>query len=483
MNEIKCPHCGQAFTVDEAGFSAILSQVRTREFDQELEKRIAELKELLNKEHHQDTQLRVNRVEAEKNEEISRLTLEIEKLRGELENSDQQHALELEKSTSKKEMEIARLKQQLESFEGTHEAETKVEMTKALSEKNEEISRLTLDLERLRAELEHSSQQHALDLEKSSNEKDREIERLTLELQGQEKEKEFAIMTAVAKVKEEHDAQKVEYEAELKKQRELVEYYKDFKSKLSTKMVGESLERHCESEFRKIQGYFPPGRVAFDKDNEIVNNSKGDFIYREFDENGNELISIMFEMKNEMDTTTSKHKNEDFFKELDKDRRNKNCEYAVLVSLLEADNDFYNQGIVGISSYEKMYVVRPQCFLTIISILRSAAMNVMEYKQRIIELENQSVDITNFEQNLTSFKEGFLSSYSKAKNKFESAIDEIDTTIKHLENLKKDLLVTVKHLGTAGTKLNKLTVKQLTRNNPTMLAMFAELEVEHSDEE
>ena len=247
-------------------------------------------------------------------------------------------------------------------------------------------------------------------------------------------------------------------------------------------MVGESLEKHCENEFRKIQGYFPAGRVSFGKDNDVRNNSKGDFIYRELDEYGNELISIMFEMKNEMDTTAAKHKNEDFFKELDKDRRLKKCEYAVLVTLLEADNEYYNQGIVDVSDeqYEKMYVVRPQCFLTIISILRNAASNAIEYKRRVKELENQSIDITNFESKLNSYKDVFLKHYKNANNSFDKAITEINKTIKTLESVRDNLLLSIDHFKKANNKLDDISIKKLTKDNPTMLEMFSELDNDES---
>ena len=407
MNEIKCPKCGQVFTVDEAGFSEILSQVRTKEFDKEVTKRLAELEDHLNTTHAQEIKLRVGEAVAGKAEEVGELKMAVEKLRAEKENLEQKYRFEMEKAVS---------------------------------------------------------------------EKDVQIERLNSELKGQKAEKELAVITAVAEVEKERDTQKASYEAELAKQRELVEYYKDFKTRMSTKMVGESLERHCENEFKRIKGYLPAGRVTFGKDNEVKSGSKGDFIYRETDEYGNELISIMFEMKNEMDTTSTKHRNEDFFKELDKDRKLKNCEYAVLVSMLEADSDYYNQGIVDVSGeqYEKMYVVRPQCFLTIISILRNAASNVTEYKRRIAELENQSVDITNFENKLESFKDSFSQNLIHARDRFEDAMNEIDATITHLQAVKEDLRKTLKHFGTANNKLTDLSVKKLTKDNPTMIAMFAE---------
>lgn len=479
MSEIKCPNCGQLFTVDEAGFAAILSQVRTKEFDKE----IAKYKKDIEAQHSKDTEIKINELKAFKDSEISKLKLDIEKFKAELENSEKQHLLELQQSVSEKETKILMLEQQIDNINQSHSSEIESEVTKALSQKNEEINKLNIDIERLRSELESSEQQHIINMQKSESEKNIEIQRLNSELREQSAEKELAIITAVAKIEKERDAQKAEYEAELKQQRELVEYYKDFKARLSTKMVGESLEKHCENEFRKIQGYFPPGRVSFGKDNDVKNNSKGDFIYREIDEYGNELISIMFEMKNEMDTTAAKHKNEDFFKELDKDRKLKNCEYAVLVTLLEADNEYYNQGIVDVSDeqYEKMYVVRPQCFLTIISILRNAASNAIEYKRRVKELENQSIDITNFENKLNSYKDIFLKHYKNANNSFDKAISEINKTIKTLESVRANLLLSIDHFKKANNKLDDISIKKLTKDNPTMLEMFSELDNDESE--
>ena len=518
MNEIKCPNCGQLFTVDEAGFSAILSQVRTKEFDKEIEKRMSEYE----KQYFKDTEIKLNEVKAFKDSEISKLKIDIEKLKAESESAEKQHSLELQQSESEKETEIAMLEQQIENMNQSHSSEIESAVTKALSQKIEEINRLNIDIEKLKAELENSEQQHSSELKQSVSEKETEIAMLEQQIENMKKshnleidsevakavsqkneeinklnidiqslnselskkslEKDLAIQTEVSKIKQERDAQKAEYEAELKQQRELVEYYKDFKARLSTKMVGESLEKHCENEFRKIQGYFPAGRVSFGKDNDVRNNSKGDFIYRELDEYGNELISIMFEMKNEMDTTAAKHKNEDFFKELDKDRRLKKCEYAVLVTLLEADNEYYNQGIVDVSDeqYEKMYVVRPQCFLTIISILRNAASNAIEYKRRVKELENQSIDITNFESKLNSYKDVFLKHYKNANNSFDKAIAEINKTIKTLESVRDNLLLSIDHFKKANNKLDDISIKKLTKDNPTMLEMFSELDNDES---
>mgnify|MGYP003293929966 CR=1 FL=1 len=265
------------------------------------------------------------------------------------------------------------------------------------------------------------------------------------------------------------------YETQLKNKDEQLEYYKDFKARQSTKMIGESLEKHCSDEFNSIRSLFP--RVYFEKDNDSSSGSKGDFIYRYYDEDGNEIVSIMFEMKNEADETATKHKNEDFFKELDKDRKEKNCEYAVLVSLLEIDNEYYNNGIVDVSyKYDKMYVIRPQFFIPLITLIRGLAQNALKYKKELQVIQNQNIDISNFEDNMNSFKESFGRNYRIASEKFKKAIEEIDKTIDHLQKTKDALLSSENNLRIANNKAEDLTIKKLTRNSETMQEMFAELE-------
>ncbi len=345
------------------------------------------------------------------------------------------------------------------------------------SSKDKEISSLKQSVSNLEQKIKSNEENQKLKIDaeiaKAVKPKDEKISELSLELKRNIVQHELAVRDAVDKIKAERDIQKAEYEAELKKQQELVEYYKDFKTSLSTKMIGESLEQHCEQEFRKIQGYFPSGRVTFGKDNTVAENSKGDFIYRELDEYGNELLSIMFEMKNEMDTTKTKHKNEHFLKELDKDRKTKNCEYAVLVSMLESDNEYYNQGITIPQDvhFEKMYIVRPQCFLTIISILRNAAMNVTKYKKRVVDLEQENIDIENFERKLIGFKDDFLKSFNYAKNNLDEAITEIGNVIKDLESVKENLELSKKQFGTANKKLDKISLKKLAKDSPSLLAI------------
>ncbi len=395
MSELKCPHCGTVFTVDDTELASIISQVRQGEFDREINERLAEVKEHMTKEHALELTAQANDVRLKTKEEYE----------------DQIN--ELKDKLSENEGRIRDLKTQLEG---------------SADKQRIAVLEATQKIEDEKHDLEHSLQQ--------------ERERAQLEL---------------------------------KQKDELIEYYKDMKARMSTKMVGESLERHCEDEFNRIRMTAFPN-AYFEKDNDAGSGSKGDFIFRETDENGVEIISIMFEMKNEMDETATKHKNEDFFKELDKDRREKKCEYAVLVSLLEADSDYYNAGIVDVSyRYEKMYVVRPQCFIPIITLLRNAAMNSLAYKQELAEVRDQDIDISNFEDSLMKFKNDFSRNYDLAHSHFDKAIDEIDKTIQHLEKVKAELMGSDKQLRIATGKVEDVTVKKLTRDNPTMRAKFEKL--------
>ena len=402
MAEIKCPKCGEVFQVDESGYAQILKQVRTAEFDRELDDRV----KLLN---------------GEKTAAVNQA------------KSDAR--LDLEKLSAEKEREISELKLRLQAAEG----DKKLAVAEAMKAKDDELSRQREDIINLKSKLETLDSQH--------------------------QNKELLL--------------KEQFEAELKMKQEQIDYYKDFKARQSTKMVGESLEQHCENEFNKIRATAFPN-AYFEKDNDARTGSKGDFIYRETDENGVEIISIMFEMKNEMDTTATKHKNSDFFKELDKDRREKNCEYAVLVTLLEGDSELYNSGIVDVSyQFEKMYVVRPQFFIPIITILRNAALNSLSYKQELQVIRNQNIDITHFEENIEKFKEGFARNYNLASKQFGEAIEEIDKSIKHLEKIKEYLTKSENNLRLANNKAEDLTVKRLTKNNPTMTKKFEELKIDN----
>ena len=408
MNEIKCPHCGEMFTIDEAGFAAILKQVRDAEFDKEVRRH----EQLLTSEKQQAVQLAVAEALA--------------KAQGD---------------AAQKEARIVELEQRVEAQGRAFEAEKKLAVEQARSA-----------LERERDAL---AAQVAL--------KDAEKSQATSALKEQ--------LAIELKAKDDIIAYK---EGE-------IERYKDMKARLSTKMVGESLEQHCETEFNKIRAAAFP-RAYFEKDNDASEGSKGDFIFRECDEEGNEIVSIMFEMKNESDDSSHRHKNEDFFKKLDADRRKKGCEYAVLVTLLEPESELYNQGIVDVSyRFEKMYAIRPQFFLPMISILRNAALNSMAYKAELAVVRNQNIDITNFEEQMETFKSGFARNYDLASRKFQTAIDEIDKTILHLQKTKDALVSSENNLRLANNKAQDLTIKRLTRNNPTMKAAFEALAEEKDD--
>jgi len=427
MHEIKCPHCGEAFTVDEAGYSAILDQVRTKEFDAELHRQL----EMLAESERKENELRLNKATAQKDGEINDLRLKIQQLESEISHSQSKTELEVANAVSAE-------KQRFE--------EKMRQNADEIADKKEQIIQLNSAIEKMRLE-----------------------SRLELN-------------EAIAQVEKERDMQKAEYEAKLKAQQESLEYYKDLKTKMSTKMIGETLEQHCENSFNMIRSA-AFRNAEFGKDNDAKEGSKGDYIYREKDDSGNEIISIMFEMKNEMDTTATKHRNQDFFSKLDKDRTAKNCEYAVLVSMLEADNEMYNQGIVDVSyEYEKMYVIRPQFFIPMITILRNAAMNSLEYKQKLAEIKNQEIDITRFEERIEDFKTAFSKNYTLAGTQFNNAIAEIDKTIDHLNKVKESLTKSINNLRLANDKAQKqLTIKALAKGNDTMLGMFSSLS-ENSDD-
>ena len=398
MAELKCPHCGQAFTVDDTEVSSIIQQIRDKEFQKDLESRVSELEEHMREKHELELEAKENEIKSQDREAYEK---EIKKLQDRL----------------------------------------KKEETKVVSLQND--------------------------------------------LNNSEDKKKIAVMEAVRKVEDE----KRDLEGKLTQEKdtrqlllaqkdEQIAYYKDLKTRMSTKMVGETLEQHCEIQFNQLRAT-AFRNAYFEKDNDARSGSKGDYIYRECDENGIEIISIMFEMKNEMDETATKHKNEDFFKELDKDRREKKCEYAVLVSLLEADSELYNGGIVDVSyKYDKMYVVRPQCFIPIITLLRNAAMNALIYKQELEVVRNQDIDISNFEDNLLQFKNDFSRNYDLAHNHFDKAINEIDKTIDHLQKVKKELMGSDNQLRIANNKVDEVSVKKLTKGNPTMQAKFREIHEE-----
>ena len=448
MNEIKCPHCGEMFTIDEAGFAAILKQVRDAEFDKEVRRH----EQLMASEKQQAVQLAVAEALAKAQGDAAQKEARIAELEARLqaeqrERESQQRLAHAEReraladAAAAKDARIVELEQRVEAQGRAFEAEKKLAVEQARSA-----------LERERDAL--AAQVALKDAEKSRCESALK-EQLAIEL----------------KAKDDIIAYK---EGE-------IERYKDMKARLSTKMVGESLEQHCETEFNKIRAAAFP-RAYFEKDNDASEGSKGDFIFRECDEEGNEIVSIMFEMKNESDDSSHRHKNEDFFKKLDADRRKKGCEYAVLVTLLEPESELYNQGIVDVSyRFEKMYAIRPQFFLPMISILRNAALNSMAYKAELAVVRNQNIDITKFEEQMETFKSGFARNYDLASRKFQTAIDEIDKTILHLQKTKDALVSSENNLRLANNKAQDLTIKRLTRNNPTMKAAFEALAEEKDD--
>ena len=426
MQEIKCPKCGEVFQVDESGYSAIVQQVRDKEFSKELKSREAQFE--LEKDNA--VQLAKLAIEKDLSEKLIQKDSEIAKLKADITTEQISKKSEISETIAQKDKEIVELKNKLASFDKDKE----LELTKLVNKMNTELS-----------------------------EKDTCIAKLNNEKELTQKE---------SQLKEQ--SLKDQYEEKLRFKDEEIARYKDFKAKLSTKMVGESLEQHCEIEFNKLRatGF---QRAYFEKDNDAKTGSKGDYIYRESDPEGGEFISIMFEMKNEMDSTSTKKKNEDFLKELDKDRREKKCEYAVLVSL-EPENELYNSGIVDMSHrYPKMYVIRPQFFIPIITLLRNASLNSLEYRKELAVIKAQNIDVSNFEAQMNDFKEKFAKNYELASRKFKTAIEEIDKTIDHLQKTKEALLSSENNLRLANNKAEDLTIKRLTRNNPTMEAKFAEL--------
>lgn len=431
MKEIKCPKCHSVFQVDEADYASIVTQVKNAEFRAEVDRRMAELQ----KQHQAEQRADAMKFEQElqkklstKELEIGRRDSEIERLKAQLAMLSQTKELELKAELAKKEQEIARLKGTIAQGDSVRQVAVLEEQRKAqevLKAKDNQITALTgrMELEKSEATLRENS------LRK-------------------------------------------EYELQLKQKQEEVDYYKDLKSKMSTKMVGETLEIHCSTEFNRMRPLFP--NAYFEKDNDASGGSKGDFIFRDYAD-GFEYISIMFEMKNEMDATATKHKNEDFFKKLDDDRRAKNCEFAVLVSLLEPDSELYNTGIVDVSHrYPKMYVIRPQFFIPLITLLVQTSKKSIDYQRQLAVARSQSIDVTNFENQLNDFKEKFANNYRLASERFKTAIDEIDKSILHLQKIKDALVGSERNLRLANDKADGLTIKRLTRGNPTMKAKFEE---------
>ena len=426
MEEIVCPHCKKVFTIDEMNYENIVKQVRDKEFYKALNER----QELMNED--KEKAVNIAKLEASKdlNEVISQKEKEIERLKAKLQDAESQKTIAIQETLAKKDQEIGELTRKIAQFD----SEKKLAVTEAVSEKEKEITQKNETIANLNATIE-------INQAKNDSEKQSLQDQFRRDMEAKDRE---------------------------------VEFYKDYKARQSTKMIGESLERFCEEEFNKLRatGF---QNAYFEKDNDARTGSKGDFIFRELTEDGTELVSIMFEMKNEADTTSTKHKNEDFFKELDKDRNEKSCEYAVLVTMLEPDSDYYNTGIVDVSyKYDKMYVIRPQFFIPLITLIRNASRKSLDYRRELALVKSQNIDITNFENQMNDFKEKFGNNYRLANERFTKAIKEIDATIDHLQKTKEHLLASDRNLRLANDKAQDLTIKKLTKNNPTMAKKFEE---------
>lgn len=470
MAEIKCPNCGKIFKIDDGDYASIVSQIKNEEMEKEINFRVKEKEENINKAN----QLLIKENDNKNQSMINKLNLEIDKLKQYQEQAEKEKQNEISLAVSK-------------------EKENNIQTKESL---NKKIKELEMKNASLKNENEKMSLEQKNALSNLENQKNSEIQDLKNKVDNLNKEKEYEIKNAISdkekeilelksslKIKDQekelqNKTTEEKYQIILKQKEQEIEFYKDLKTKMSTKLIGETLEQHCFNEFNKIRMQAYP-YAKFDKDNEVSkeSGSKGDFIFRDYDETQtNEIVSIMFEMKNEMDTTATKHKNSDFFKELDKDRKEKKCEYAVLVSMLEPDNEFYNAGIVDVSyEYEKMFVVRPQCFLSIIALLSSANKNALSYKKELMAIKNQEVDVTNFENKLLDFQEKFGKNYDLASKKFINAIEEIDKTITHLNKIKDSLISAENNLRLANNKAQDLSIKKLTKDNPTMKNKFEEL--------
>lgn len=465
MQEIKCPKCGEVFVVDESGYANIVKQVRDKEFARELKKREEELKDVQQKDLdlvrlEQKNQL--DKALSAKDSELSEKDKKIQELEACIKNNDISRTLAVSEAVNAKEKEISQKNDEINALKADYIAKN--------MEQDKEIAKLQAQLANGENEKKMAVSEARQLKDKELAEKNTEIIRLKDQLSNKDTEKQLGEES----LKREYEAKLKHKDEQLKEKDEQIDYYKDFKARQSTKMVGESLEQHCLTQFNSLRmTAFPT--AYFEKDNDAKSGSKGDFIFRENVE-GTEFISIMFEMKNEMDETATKHKNEDFFKELDKDRREKKCEYAVLVSLLEMDNELYNNGIVDVSyRYEKMYVIRPQFFIPMITLLRNAALNSLKYRQELEAAKNQQLDIANFEENMNAFKQGFGRNYEIASKKFKTAIDEIDKTITHLQKTKDALLSSENQLRLANNKAEDLSIKKLTKNAPSVRKMFEEI--------
>ena len=468
MHDIICPHCSKAFKVDETGYADILKQVRDNEFEEQIHARL----ELAEQDKRNAVELAKSQLAIQLQSEQAAKDLEIQDLRGKLESGEASKKLAVNEAKTAIERGRDALVNQLEQLKQDKLSAVQLVEAKLLADLQAEKAKKDSEIQDLKARLEKTevSQQLAITqavmvVEKERDELKNGLSQVSLEKQLSE------------------NALKDKYETQIRDRDDAIERLKDMKARLSTKMVGETLEQHCEIEFNRVRSMAFP-RAYFEKDNDARTGSKGDYIFRDSDEAGIEIVSIMFEMKNESDKTTTKSKNEDFLKELDKDRNEKKCEYAVLVSLLEPESELYNTGIVDVfHRYPKMYVVRPQFFLPLITLLRNAAMNSLQYKSELALIKEQNIDITNFESELDSFKNSFGRNYELASKKFQTAIEEIDKSIDHLQKTRDALMGTDRNLRIANDKAQEVSIKKLTRGNPTMAAKFTELDANKQNHE
>jgi len=460
MNEISCPHCKKAFKVDEAGYASLLQQVRNSEFEHEIHKRL----ELAEKEKANAVALALS--EADKNSQQNAATkdIEIQELKTKLDSGEIEKQLAVKEALDSVKKERDALKNSLEQLKQENQSASQIADANYSKQLAENLRAKDVEIQTLKASVETNETTKKLAISEAVSLVEKERNELKIGLEKAELEKQLSEKSLTDK-----------YETQLKDRDDAIERLRDMKARLSTKMVGETLEQHCETEFNRIRATAFPN-AYFEKDNDASSGSKGDYIFRDCDNTGTEIVSIMFEMKNESDTTASKKKNEDFLKELDKDRNEKGCEYAILVSLLEPESELYNSGIVDVfHRYPKMYVIRPQFFIPIITLLRNAAMKSLEYKSELALIKSQNIDITNFEDDLDSFKTAFAKNYDLATRKFQTAIAEIDKSIDHLQKTKDALLGTDRNLRLANNKAQDVTIKKLTRKNPTMADKFKEV--------
>ena len=460
MHEIICPHCNKAFKIDEAGYADILKQVRDGDFEQQLHERL----ELAENEKKTAVELAKSQVGTEMQKSVVSKDAEIQELKAKLDAGEVAQKLAVTEALRVVEKERDALENELEKARQDSQVASKLAEAKLSKDLQEVVTRKDTDIQELKSKLGTNEIAQKLAITEAVGVVEKERDELKNSLQQAELEKQLA-----------EKSLKDKYETQIKDRDDAIERLRDMKARLSTKMVGETLEQHCETEFNRIRATAFPN-AYFEKDNDASLGSKGDYIFRDSDSGSTEIVSIMFEMKNESDTTATKKRNEDFFKELDKDRNEKNCEYAILVSLLEPDSELYNTGIVDVSHrYQKMYVVRPQFFIPIITLLRNAAKNSLKYKTELAIVKSQNIDITNFEDELDAFKTGFARNYELASKKFKTAISEIDKTIDHLQKTKDALLGSENNLRLANNKADDLSVKKLTKKNPTMAKKFSDL--------